>query len=163
VEYDQIYYALNFGGNLIRFYTLNSMVSVAGDQTNWLSQDLMQNDSATIWKMAHYHYTIAPHTASKPYRIAEYSLWAPLFHQHGMHLVVECDTHVARNSWPVRPSDEPGSDGGFIRDDETGTVFVARGPGDLSARPMSNTTGHGIRAASPRVKWLHVNQDSIVS
>jgi hypothetical protein len=163
VEYDQIYYALNFGGNLIRFYTLNSMVSVAGDQTNWLSQDLMQNDSATIWKMAHYHYTIAPHTASKPYRIAEYSLWAPLFHQHGMHLVVECDTHVARNSWPVRPSDEPGSDGGFIRDDETGTVFVGEGSWGLIRPANVEYNWTRDKGSFTQVKWLHVNQDSIVS
>ncbi len=163
LQFKDIYYAMDFGGSLIRFYTLNSMVSVAGEQTNWLQQDLMENDSATVWKMAHYHYAIAPHTASKPYRIAQYTHWAPLFHQHGMHLVVECDTHVARNSWPVRPSSESASDGGFIRDDETGTVYVGEGSWGLIRSANVNYNWTRDKGSFTQVKWIRVNMDSIVS
>jgi hypothetical protein len=80
-----------------------------------------------------------------------------------MHLVVECDTHVARNSWPVRPSDEPGSDGGFIRDDETGTVFVGEGSWGLIRPANVEYNWTRDKGSFTQVKWLHVNQDSIVS
>ncbi len=162
VTYDDVYYAINFGGSLIRFYTLNSMVSVAGDQTNWLAQDLEENKAATAWKLAQYHYTIAPHTASKPYRFAQYTHWAPLFHQYGLQLIIECDTHVARNSWPVRPSGESGSDGGFIRDDETGTVYAGEGSWGLIRDANVNYNWTREAGSFTQVKWIHANLDSLV-
>lgn len=163
VQYPDVYYALTFGGSLLRFYTLNSMVSVAGDQTEWLEKDLIQHDSATIWKMAHYHYTIAPHTATKPYRIAEYTLWAPLFHQHGIHMIVECDSHVAKIGWPVRPSEETGSDGGFIRDDETGTVYMGEGSWGLIRPANVEYNWTRDKGSFTQVKWIQISQDSMVT
>ncbi|MEL7118268.1 MAG: T9SS type A sorting domain-containing protein [Bacteroidota bacterium] len=162
VRMPDVYYAINFGGSLIRFYTLNSMASVAGDQTNWLAQDLMQNDSATAWKMAHYHYTIAPHTASKPYRIGQYTHWAPLFYQHGLQLIIECDTHMAKNSWPVKPSDENGSEVGFIRDDETGTVYTGEGSWGLVRPANVEYNWTRDKGSFTQVKWMHVTMDSVV-
>ncbi len=161
-RHDDVYYAINFGGSLIRFYTLNSMVSVAGDQTNWLAQDLMQNDSSTVWKLAQYHYTIAPHTASKPYRIAQYTHWAPLFYQHGLQLIIECDTHVARNSWPVRPATGSGSDGGFIRDDATGTVYAGEGSWGLIRPANVEYNWTRDKGSFTQVKWIHATLDSLV-
>lgn len=162
VQHKDVYFAVNFGGSLIRFYTLNSMISVAGDQTNWLAQDLTENDNATVWKMAQYHYTIAPHTASKPYRIAQYTHWAPLFHQHQLQLIIECDTHVARNSWPVKPSGEAGSDGGFIRDDETGTVYSGEGSWGLIRPANVEYNWTRDKGSFTQVKWIHANMDSLV-
>ncbi len=162
VQHNDVYYAVNFGGSLIRFYTLNSMVSVAGAQTNWLATDLEDNKSNTIWKLAQYHYAIAPHTSSKPYRVAQYTHWAPLFYQYGLQLIIECDTHVARNSWPLRPSDEPDSDGGFIRDDTTGTVYAGEGSWGLIRPANVEYNWTREKGSFTQLKWLHVNQDSIV-
>lgn len=162
VTYDDVYYAINFGGSLIRFYTLNSMMSVAGDQTNWLEQDLQENNDATAWKMAQYHYTIAPHTSSKPYRFAQYTHWAPLFYQYGLQLIIECDTHVARNSWPVRPSVEASGDGGFVRDEEAGTVYSGEGSWGLIRNANVNYSWTRDAGSFTQVKWIHANLDSLV-
>ncbi|MBK7869786.1 MAG: metallophosphoesterase [Saprospiraceae bacterium] len=35
-------YALNFGGNLLRIYTLNSMIPSGGEQRDWLEADLQK-------------------------------------------------------------------------------------------------------------------------
>ncbi|MEO1713874.1 MAG: fibronectin type III domain-containing protein, partial [Bacteroidota bacterium] len=161
-QFDDVYYAINFGGSLVRFYTLNSMMSVAGDQTNWLQQDLEANEAATVWKLAQYHYTIAPHTASKPYRVAQYTHWAPLFHEFGLQLIIECDTHVARNSWPLRPSNEANSDGGFIRDDNTGSVYCGEGSWGLTRSANVEYNWTRDKGSFTQVKWLKISMDSIV-
>ncbi len=160
--YDDVYYAINFGGSLIRFYTLNSMISVAGAQTSWLAQDLEDNNAATAWKLAQYHNTIAPHTASKPYRFSQYTQWAPLFFQYALQLIIECDTHVARNSWPVKPSNDPNSDGGFIRDDVDGTVYAGEGSWGLVRQANVEYTWTREKGSFTQVKWVHVNLDSMV-
>ena len=43
VPHPDVYYALNFGGNLMRAYTLNSMFQVNGAQLTWLENDLRAN------------------------------------------------------------------------------------------------------------------------
>ena len=162
VPYPDVYYAINFGGSLIRFYTLNTLFSIAGEQTGWLTRDLQENDDATAWKMAQYHFTIAPHISSKPYRIAQYQHWANLFYKHGLQLVIECDTHVARNSWPVRPSEEEGSDRGFIRDDQNGTVYAGEGSWGLIRNVNVNYNWTRDAGSFTQVKWIHANLDSLV-
>lgn len=120
------YYALNFGGNLLRIYTLNSMVPSNGEQLNWLEKDLQINNSTT-WKITQYHNSMRPHTRSKPEQDHLVQHWAPLFLKHKVQLAIESDSHVAKWTYPIRPSNEPGSDEGFIRDDERGTVYAGEG------------------------------------
>lgn len=161
VPYQDVYYALNFGGSLIRFYTLNVMISIAGEQTQWLEQDLRENDGGTIWKMAQYHYPIAPHQSGKSYKTAQYIHWAPLFYKHNMQLVVECDSHIAKNSWPIKPSDEPGSQVGFIRDDETGTVYTGEGSWGLIRVADVAYDWTRDRGSFTQVKWIHASQENL--
>ena len=40
VPSDNVYYALNLGGNLVRVYTLNTMIASGGNQKEWLENDL---------------------------------------------------------------------------------------------------------------------------
>ena len=162
VQQDDVYYALNFGGSLIRFYTLNVMISVAGEQTNWLAQDLEANQTATAWKLAQYHYPIAPHQSGKPYRTSQYIHWAPLFHKHQMQLIIECDSHIAKNSWPVKPSDDPEAEVGFIRDDETGTYYTGEGSWGLTRRNDVAYNWTRETGSFTQVKWIHANLDSLV-
>ena len=56
-----VYYALNFGGNLLRLYTLNSEIAIPGDQTNWLVNDLQQTNTSVYWKMTQFHKPLRPH------------------------------------------------------------------------------------------------------
>jgi hypothetical protein len=162
VPNNNVYYAITVGGSLIRFYTLNVMISVAGDQANWLRQDLMENDDKTAWKIAQYHYSIAPHQSGKSYQTPMYLHWASLFYEYGLQLAVECDVHVAKHTWPIKPSDEAGQDHGFIRDDETGTVYTGEGSWGLIRTANVSYDWTRDKGSFTQVKWIHANQDSLV-
>jgi len=157
----QVYYAVNFGGNLIRSYTLNSLISAGGDQAKWLEADLQQADEA-IWKFAQYHYPIRPHTAKKRNRENQWNSWAGLFYEYGVNLVVECDAHTVKTTWPVRPSKEAGNDEGFIRDDENGTIYIGEGCWGAPLRPNNNDR-EWTRASGSfnQFKWLFVDASKI--
>ncbi len=128
LEFDDAYYALTLGGNLLRVYTLNTMIAAGGAQKDWLEQDLATIGTQVVWRMAQYHHPMRPHTARKPERNDLVQDWGPLFYRYGMNLAVECDAHVAKSTYPIRVcGDREGCDEGFLRDDETGTVFVGEG------------------------------------
>ncbi|MFT4804518.1 MAG: hypothetical protein ACJAZK_001456 [Psychroserpens sp.] len=120
------YYAVTFGDNLIRTYTLNSEISVLGDQLTWLQDDLTASSNMT-WKMAQYHKPMRPHTASKSEGNAQYGAWAQLFYDEQVKLVVDCDSHMSKTTWPVRPSSGVGNDEGFEIDQQNGTVYTGEG------------------------------------
>ena len=66
VENIQAYYATNFGGSLLRLYTLNSEPSDAcADviQKNWFVNDLQQQHTSNTptWKIVQYHQPMIPH------------------------------------------------------------------------------------------------------
>lgn len=125
VPHPDVYYALTFGGGLLRTYTLNTLFPPGGHQLNWLTSDLSR--AKTTWKIAQYHHAMRPHTRSKPERDELITLWATQFTRYGMDLVVESDAHTVKQTWPIRPSRGPGSSEGFIRDDLRGTVYVGEG------------------------------------
>ncbi len=121
-----VYYALTLGGSLLRVYTLNSMIPPGGEQHAWLDRDLREQGQVT-WKFAQYHLSTRPHTSRK-YDMEDQMLhWSTLFHKYEVQLAIESDAHVVKATWPVRPSREPGSDQGFIRDDLRGTVYLGEG------------------------------------
>lgn len=121
-----IYYALNMGGNLLHITTLNTMIPANGEQLTWLEKDLQQSNNIT-WRLIQYHNAMRPHTKTKPEQDNLVANWAPLFLKYKVQLAIESDSHVAKWTYPIRPSNEPGSDEGFIRDDEKGTVYVGEG------------------------------------
>lgn len=120
------YYAMTFGNNLIRTYTLNSEISVLGDQLTWLQNDLATSSGLT-WKMAQYHKPMRPHAAWKAENNTQYDAWAQLFYDESVRLVVDCDSHMAKTTWPVKPSAEPGNDEGFVVEQTNGTVYTGEG------------------------------------
>lgn len=156
-----VYYALTFGGSLIRTYTLNTEMSISGSQTNWLSSDLASNVGVT-WKAAQYHKPMRPHVSSKSEGNNQYNYWANLFYNNDVKLVVECDAHTVKTTWPIRPSSGSGSDEGFIRDDSNGTVYV--GEGCWGAPLRSNNDGKNWTRNSGQFnqfKWIFVDQSKI--
>jgi acid phosphatase type 7 len=126
VPHANVYYALTLGGSLLRVYTLNTETSIAGDQTNWLSSDLTNHANVT-WKMAQYHRPMRPHVSTKSDGNTQYQYWASLFYQHKVKVVIECDAHTVKSTWPVVPSTGTGSYQGFIRNDSEGTVYLGEG------------------------------------
>lgn len=126
IPYEGAYYALTFGGNLLRVYTLNSMIASGGNQADWLVRNLSASKHI-IWKMAQYHHSMRPHTQRKPEKNDLLHNWAKPFTKYGVNLVVESDIHVVKSTYPIRPSKGPRSHQGFVRDDENGTVYVGEG------------------------------------
>lgn len=155
------YYAVTFGGNLLRLYCLNTEVSISGNQTDWLEEDLRQNCEVK-WRSAQYHKPIRPHVTRKSEGRGQYDLWAPLFYRYNFGLVVECDAHVVKTTWPIRPSKEPGNDEGFIRDDEFGTVYVGEGCWGAPLRNDDDKKSWTRASGSfNQFKWIFVSQEKI--
>ncbi len=123
---ESYYYATTFGDNLYRVYTLNTEVSVSGNQLTWLKSDLEENTDV-VWKMAQYHKPMRPHYASKPENDAAYDAWAQLFYDNNVRLIIESDAHVVKETWPIEPSSLPGNDEGFIINETYGSVYVGEG------------------------------------
>ncbi|MEZ5039586.1 MAG: fibronectin type III domain-containing protein [Saprospiraceae bacterium] len=161
VSSSEVYYSLTLGGNLLKIYTLNTLIPSGGNQKSWLESDLKNSDNIT-WKFAQYHHTIRPHTASKPEKDELIINWATLFHKYAMNLVVESDAHVVKTTYPIRPSNEAGSDEGFIRDDKTGTVYVGEGCWGAPLRD-NNDDKSWTRASGKfnQFKWIFVDKEKV--
>ena len=155
------YYAFGLGNKLLRVYTLNSCIVRAGDQGEWLKKDLNENTDYK-WKIAHYHHPFRPHHKGKKEQDAQYDAWANTFYYYGMNLVIECDSHTVKRTWPVRPSKEKGSTEGFIRDDENGITFIGEGCWGAPLR-KNDDDKEWTRASDSfnQVNWIVVNTDKI--
>lgn len=124
-----VYYALSFGGNLIRVYNLNSELECNSTQLNWLTSDLQAHTgtaSETYWKAVQYHIPLVPHGEYSP-MTSLISCWSPVFYQYDVRLAMEGHTHVLKWTYPIIPSTATGSDNGFIRDDSSGMVVIGEG------------------------------------
>lgn len=156
-----IYYAMSFGGDLIRAYTLNSEISISGSQTSWLQNDLT-NEKNVIWKMAQYHKPMRPHVSNKSEGNNQYSNWSNLFYDNNVRLVVECDAHTVKTTWPIKPSTNSGNDEGFIREDKLGTVYVGEGCWGAPLRTNNdNKTWTRASASFNQFKWIFVDKTKI--
>ena len=156
-----IYYGLTMGGNLLRTYTLNSLIAPGGDQRDWLRQDLRENQHI-IWRIGQYHHPIRPHTARKSDKQHQYNNWANLFYEFQVQLVVESDAHVCKTTYPIRPTYKGNHDMGFIRDDASGTVYVGEGCWGAPIRP-NNDDKKWTRASGSfnQIKWIFVDTEKI--
>jgi Purple acid Phosphatase, N-terminal domain/Calcineurin-like phosphoesterase len=161
LPYKNAYYALTLGGDLLRIYTLNTLMPAGGQQRNWLEEDLSTN-THVIWKAAQYHHPMRPHTHKKPEKNDLVVYWATLFHKFGMDLAVECDAHMVKSTWPIRPEPSRGSDAGFVRDDLTGTVYIGEGCWGAPLRE-NNDDKSWTRASGSfnQFHWIFVDEDKI--
>lgn len=161
IQTSDVYYALSLGGDLLRIYTLNTMLPVGGAQKEWLEKDLRSN-SHSNWKIAHYHHPMRPHTSRKSEKHDQVVHWAPLFFRYNLNLAVECDAHVVKSTFPIRPSKGRNSEQGFIRDDIGGTVYVGEGCWGAPLRrndddkPWTRASG-----SFNQFHWIFVDQEKI--
>jgi hypothetical protein len=155
-----VYFGLSVAGGLGRFYTLNSEIAAGGDQAAWLGGDMIGH-RCDVFRMAHYHRPMRAHTSGKAEGDDLYDAWAQLFHDEGMDLVLECDSHTVKRTWPVRPATD-GADEGFLRDDARGTVYIGEGCWGAPLKPdddaKSWTRAHG---SFNEVNWLQFYPDRI--
>ena len=155
------YYSFSIGGNLLRFYVLNSEMddnaTLWNTQTSWLENDLTANAASHTHLSAGYHKPMRPHVSGKPEGIAEYNAWAQLFYDSGMDLVFEADSHTTKRTWPIKPFTGTGSDEGFIRDDANGTVYSGEGCWGAPLRDADDTkTWTRAAGVFNSFDWVHV-------
>ncbi|MEX0981590.1 MAG: T9SS type A sorting domain-containing protein [Bacteroidales bacterium] len=161
VPSENIYYAITIGDDLIRAYTLNTEISIAGEQSGWLKNDLDAHGMVR-WKMAQYHKPMRPHVSTKREGNAQYAEWAQLFYDKQVRLVVECDAHTVKTTWPLKPTTGAGNDEGFVRAQFGGTIYVGEGCWGAPLREdddaKSWTRDHGM---FNQFKWIFVDKDTI--
>ena len=161
VKSSDLFYAYTFGTDLLRIYTLNSLIPSGGKQQMWLSKDLQRNEYVQ-WKMAQYHYTIRPHTKGKPEKNDLLLNWATLFYKYQVKLVVESDAHVVKTTYPIKPSRSAESYEGFIRDDEMGTVYVGEGCWGAPLRENDDEKPWTRASGSfNQFKWIFIDRERI--
>jgi len=155
------YYSFNVADNLVHVVTLNSEMAAGGTQLNWLKDDLAQNRDAR-WTIVQYHKPMRPHVKSKSEGTDEYRSWAQLFYDEDVDIVFESDSHTVKSTWPIRPSFAEGSYEGFIRDDETGTVYVGEGCWGAPIR-SSNDVKPWTKESGKfnQFKWSFFDQDKV--
>lgn len=94
--------------------TLNTNVSLAGDQETWLNNELASLRKRSRWMLASYHRPAFP--ANKRPGLARV-VWVPLFESYDMDLVIESDGHVIKRTPPIRDETI----------DPTGVIYIGEG------------------------------------
>lgn len=161
------YYALTFGGGLLRAYTLNTEISILGNQLTWMQADFPAHN--TTWKIVQYHRPIRPHHADKDEQndMAEY--WVPIFEDNGVQLVIECDAHLSKYTYPVQSmlrgsgnATTKRSDEGFLRNDREGIVYIGEGGWGAELRDNDDDKGWTMASGSfNQVKWIFIDQNQM--
>ncbi len=161
----EMYHALSVGGSMMRLYTLNT--EIANDRTAWaaqrawLEQDLALHRDST-WKFVQHHRPMRPHTSAKAEGLAQIAAWAQLLYDEGVDVVIECDTHMVKRTYPLRPSEEAGSYESFIRDDARGIVFIGEGSWGAPIRPADDDKPWTMASDSfYQFKWVQVSPEHI--
>ncbi len=156
-----IYYAITVGDNLARIYTLNSEISIAGMQTAWLRKDLSEHRD-TKWRIAQYHKPMRPHVSNKREGEMQYMHWAQLFYDEKVQLVVECDAHTVKTTWPIKPSTKDKNDEGFVRENRRGTVYVGEGCWGAPLRANDDTKSWTRDSGMfNQFKWIFIDKKGI--
>lgn len=154
------YYALSLGGALLRLYTLNTLVKVHGAQQDWLERDLRQH-TQSYWKLAQYHDPIRPLQSIWDVDDIEHMPWSFLFDRYGVKCVLEGGSGHATTTWPVRPSEAPKSELGFIRANQA-TTYLGVGTWQATTQALPHTPSW-LRAQHPSacLTWLWIDKESI--
>jgi len=161
------YYSLGIGGDMMRIWVLNSELEYKAPtkvplQNEWIHADLPKYP-AVNWKLVAYHRPMRAHTAHKAEGLNRIKWWAQLFYDQGVDAVIESDTHMVKQSYPVRPSEGEGSYESFIRDDEKGFMFIGEGSWGAPARPANDDKPWTMASDSfHQFKWIQVYPDEML-
>ena len=122
---DKNYYAVNLSP-VVRWVTLNTEISTAGDQAQWLKRELTDSRPINRWLVAQYHRPAYPAVKSPGTALQS---WVPWFEKHNVDLVCEADGHNIKRTVPIR---------GNVQD-ETGVVYIGEGGLGVAQRtPKAN-------------------------
>lgn len=184
------YFGLSVAGNMIRLYTLNSELEPGvgygefsgqdatkwNEQAAWLEQDLQTQAADHTWNIVTYHRPMRPHTSGKTEGLGRIAAWADPMYEHGVDLAIECDTHMSKHTFPVKPSHTltgngdnvtgaenvgVGSFQSFTRD-ENGIVFTGEGSWGAPTRPDNDYKPWTIDSDSFwQFRLVHASPDTL--
>jgi hypothetical protein len=89
----------------VSLLTLNSNISVAGDQLTWLESELAMTNAR--WRLASYHRPLYPAVKTPGEARA---FWPPVFDEYGLDIALESDGHCIKRTMPIR-ADAPHEEG----------------------------------------------------
>lgn len=158
---DDAYFAFSIGGELFRYYALNSEIPAEGDQEKWMEKDLTQHAKGVTHLMAGYHKPMRPHQSKKS-EGANPMQWADNFYQHGFDLVLESDSHVMKRTLPLKP-DANGPEGfSAAPSDPAATVYIGEGCWGAPLRPADDGKPWTLDMGSFNgFDWIHVTPAEI--
>lgn len=140
--------------------TLNTEISVAGDQREWLEeqlQELTSGDSTATWLMAQYHrpaYPVAKEFDRHTFARVR-NAWTPLFDQYNLDLALESDGHLLKRTMPIRN----------FAPAEDGVVYIGEGGLGVPQRvPIENLwfiEEPGYAVTANHVWLLDISPDSL--
>ncbi|MEX0685712.1 MAG: metallophosphoesterase family protein [Balneolales bacterium] len=113
------YYYTTQIGSQFALITLNTEISMTGNQRDWLENELKEVSPVNQWVMAQYHrpgFAVAKdfdRTAHARVR----QQWVPLFEEYNIDLAGEADGHILKRTLPIRN----------MKHDPTGVVYIGEG------------------------------------
>lgn len=151
------YYFVTRLSSQVALLTLNTEISMAGDQKEWLEEELQELRPENRWLAAQYHRPAFP--AVKEYDRHEFARvrqnWVPLFEKYNLDLVMEADGHVLKRTLPIR-NEKP---------DPTGIVYIGEGGLGVPQRSPDTTRWFlqepGFAAGSHHVWLIDFTEDRI--
>ncbi|EIM77668.1 phosphatase [Nitritalea halalkaliphila LW7] len=99
--------------------TMNTEISVAGDQYDWLEEALARERPRQRWLVANYHrpaYPVHKDVNAAPFKRVRDN-WVPLFERHNIDLALESDGHTLKRTLPIRNN----------KPDASGIVYIGEG------------------------------------
>lgn len=134
---DSNYYYETKISNRLSLITLNTEISLAGDQKEWLGKTFGAARPEHVWILASYHSPAYSSVRSMQDGASRRDNWVPLFEQYNVDLVLESHDHALKRTLPIR-SGAP--------DLETGITYI--GDGGLGV-PQRNPDPNRWWLASP--------------
>jgi acid phosphatase type 7 len=140
--------------------TLNTEISIAGDQREWLEEELeelMSGDTPPKWLMAQYHRPAYP--VAKEFSRHEFTRvrnnWTPIFDRYQLDLGLESDGHVLKRTIPIRNFEAH----------VDGVVYIGEGglgvPQRIPVEGLWFVQEPGFAASAHHVWLLDISPDSL--
>ncbi len=148
---DKNYFAIDLGP-VVRFVTLNTEISTAGEQAKWLAKELGGSRPVNRWLLAQYHRPAFPAVKTPG---AALQSWVPMFEKFNVDLVCEADGHNIKRTVPIR---------GNVRD-ESGVIYIGEGGLGVAQRTPKKNRWYlqppGMSDSASHVFVLNFGQDQL--
>jgi len=102
----------------IALITLNTELSIGGDQRDWLEKNLDALRRNNRWVFTQYHQPAYTSVKNPQRSASQLTYWVPLFEKYNVDLVCESDDHALKRTLPIRNG---------APDLENGIVYIGDG------------------------------------